>query len=112
MGSPAAVHAARVHGLAVRPLPDGRQVLNVLYFTSPHCRPCRSFGPLLKGELDELGFEAETVNIATYAGLAKADSYDVSSTPTVVIERDGEEISRFTGALLGDSLKDALSVLR
>ncbi|MEU0344229.1 thioredoxin family protein [Streptomyces bobili] len=86
--------------------------MNVLYFTSPACRPCRSFGPLLKQELAELGVEPETVLINTHAGLAKADSYDVSSTPTVVIERDGEEISRFTGALLGSSLKDALSVLR
>ncbi|MEV5330849.1 thioredoxin family protein [Streptomyces werraensis] len=84
---------------------------HVLYFTSPHCRPCRSFGPLLKQELAERGVEAETVNIATYAGLAKADSYGVSSTPTVVIERDGEEVSRFTGALLGSSLRDALGVL-
>jgi thioredoxin 1 len=52
------------------------------------------------------------VDISTPGGLEKADSHDVSSTPTVVIKRYGEEISRFTGALLGDSLKDALSVLR
>jgi thioredoxin 1 len=52
------------------------------------------------------------VDISIPSGLDKAGSYDVSSTPTVVIERYGEEISRFTGALLGDSLKDALSVLR
>jgi thioredoxin-like negative regulator of GroEL len=87
-------------------------VSRVLYFTSPSCRPCRSFGPLLLAELAELDVEAEKVDISTSAGLAKADSFDVSSTPTVVIERYGEEISRFTGALLGDSLKDALSVLR
>ncbi|MGW3323893.1 thioredoxin family protein [Streptomyces virginiae] len=85
---------------------------HVLYFTSPYCRPCRSFGPLLRSELADRGFEAETVFVDTLAGLAKADSYGVSSTPTVVIERDGEEISRLTGALLGDSLQDALSVLR
>jgi thioredoxin-like negative regulator of GroEL len=86
--------------------------VNVLYFTSPTCRPCRSFGPLLKSELAELGVEAEVVDISIPGGLEKADSYGVSSTPTVVIKRYGEEISRFTGALLGDSLKDALSVLR
>jgi thioredoxin-like negative regulator of GroEL len=86
--------------------------VNILYFTSPHCRPCRSFGPLLKSELAELGVEPEKVDISSPDGLDKADHYGVSSTPTVVIERDGEEISRFTGALLGDSLKDALGVLR
>lgn len=63
-------------------------------------------------ELGRLGFEPLKVDVSTPAGLEKADSYGVSSTPTVVIERNGEEISRFTGALLGDSLKDALSVLR
>ncbi|MET8111193.1 thioredoxin family protein [Streptomyces prasinus] len=86
--------------------------MNVLYFTSPSCRPCRSFGPLLASELGRLGVEPLRVDVATPDGLDKADSYGVSSTPTVVIERDGEEISRFTGALLGSSLQDALSVLR
>jgi thioredoxin-like negative regulator of GroEL len=86
--------------------------MRVVYFTSPHCRPCRSFGPLLKAELEPLGITPRLVVVSTPHGLAEADSYGVSSTPTVVIERDGEEISRFSGALLGDSLKDALSVLR
>lgn len=52
------------------------------------------------------------MDISTPAGLKLAYLYDVSSTPTVVIERDGEEISRFYGVLLGSSLQDALSVLR
>ncbi|ATI18868.1 thioredoxin [Streptomyces phage Janus] len=83
----------------------------VLYFTSPMCRPCRSFGPLLASELAERGVEAEKFDISTDAGLEKADLYDVVAVPTVVIERDGEEVRRF-GALLGSSLQDALSVLR
>lgn len=84
----------------------------VLYFTSPSCRPCRSFGPLLLAELAELDIEAEKIDVSTSDGLDQADLYGVVGTPTVVIERYGEEISRFSGALLGDSLKDALSVLR
>jgi thiol-disulfide isomerase/thioredoxin len=87
-------------------------VSRVLYFTSPSCRPCRSFGPLLLAELAELDIEAEKIDVSTSDGLDQADLYDVVGTPTVVIERYGEEISRFSGALLGDSLKDALSVLR
>jgi len=82
----------------------------VLYFTSPTCRPCRGFGPVLLGELAERGVEPEKIDVSTPAGLEKADSYDVSAVPVVVIERDGEEVSRF-GALLGDSLRDALSAL-
>jgi thioredoxin-like negative regulator of GroEL len=86
-------------------------VTKALYFTSPMCRPCRGFGPILLAELAELGVEVEKIDVSTGAGLDKADSHGVVTVPTVVIERDGEEISRF-GALLGDSLKDALSVLR
>ncbi len=85
--------------------------MRVLYFTSPSCRPCRSFGPILTAELAKRGVEPERVDISTPEGLDQADSYGVSSTPTVVIERDGEEVSRFTGALLGSSLQDALGVL-
>jgi thioredoxin-like negative regulator of GroEL len=87
-------------------------VSRVLYFTSPSCRPCRSFGPLLLAELAGLDIEAEKFDVSTSDGLDQADLYGVVGTPTVVIERYGEEISRFSGALLGDSLKDALSVLR
>lgn len=83
----------------------------VLYFTSPSCRPCRSFGPLLLAELAELGVEAEKIDVSTTAGLEQADLYGVVGTPTVVIERDGEQVKRF-GVLLGSSLQDALSVLR
>jgi thioredoxin len=86
-------------------------VSRVLYFTSPSCRPCRSFGPLLLAELAELGVEAEEIDVSTTAGLEQADLYGVVGTPTVVIERDGEQVKRF-GVLLGSSLQDALSVLR
>ena len=83
----------------------------VLYFTSPNCRPCRGFGPLLLAELAELDVEAEKIDVSTTAGLEQADLYGVVGTPTVVIERDGEQVKRF-GVLLGSSLQDALSVLR
>ncbi|MFF3249725.1 thioredoxin family protein [Actinacidiphila glaucinigra] len=83
----------------------------ILYFTSPMCRPCRSFGPLLLSELEALGHKAEKIDVSTDEGRTAAIFRDVVAVPTVVIERDGEEVSRF-GALLGDSLTDALSVLR
>lgn len=85
-------------------------MIRVLYFTSPSCRPCRSFGPLLQAELADRGFEPERIDVSTTAGLEQADLYGVVGTPTVVIERDGEQVKRF-GVLLGSSLQDALSVL-
>ncbi|AKY03612.1 thioredoxin [Streptomyces phage Izzy] len=82
----------------------------MLYFTSPMCRPCRSFGPLLLDELARKGAAPERVDVSTDDGLELADAYGVVTVPTVVIEKDGEEVRRF-GALLGDPLLDALSVL-
>ncbi|MGW7434711.1 thioredoxin family protein [Streptomyces sp. NPDC054849] len=83
----------------------------ILYFTSPTCRPCRGFGPVLLAELEALGIEAEKIDVSTGSGLDTATIYDVVAVPTVVIERDGQEVRRF-GALLGSALQDALSVLR
>ncbi|MFE0964071.1 thioredoxin family protein [Streptomyces fungicidicus] len=83
----------------------------VLYFTSPMCRPCRGFGPVLLAELEALGYTPEKIDVSTGSGLDTATIYDVVAVPTVVIERDGGEVRRF-GALLGSSLQDALSVLR
>ncbi|AGM12103.1 thioredoxin [Streptomyces phage Sujidade] len=82
----------------------------VLYFSSPMCRPCRSFGPLLIKELAARDIEPERIDVTTEAGLALADEYSVIAVPTVVIENDGKEVRRF-GVLLGDPLLDALSVL-
>ncbi|QYW07852.1 thioredoxin [Streptomyces phage RedBear] len=82
----------------------------MLYFSSPMCRPCRSFGPLLTQELEARSIEPERIDVTTEAGLALADKYGVIAVPTVVIEKDNEEVRRF-GVLLGDPLLDALSVL-
>ena len=82
----------------------------MLYFSSPMCRPCRSFGPLLTKELEARRIETERIDVTTEAGLALADEYSVITVPTVVIENDGKEVRRF-GALLGDPLLDAISVL-
>ncbi|WJN62545.1 thioredoxin [Streptomyces phage phiScoe1] len=81
----------------------------VLYFTSPSCRPCRSFGPLLLAELAERGVEPEKVDVSTDVGMANL--FEISAVPTVVFIRDGEEVSRFTGPRVGAALQDALSVL-
>ncbi|MFD7976732.1 thioredoxin family protein [Streptomyces sp. NPDC059071] len=83
----------------------------ILYFTSPMCRPCRGLGPLLAAELEALGVQAETIDVSTGSGQDTAAIYDVVAVPTVVIERDGEEVRRF-GALLGSALQDALGILR
>lgn len=82
----------------------------VLYFTSPSCRPCRSFGPLLASELAERGIEPTKIDVSTPEGLELADAAGVNTVPTVIIVRDSEEPKRF-GALLGNSLQDELSVL-
>ncbi|AKY03687.1 thioredoxin [Streptomyces phage Lannister] len=81
----------------------------MLYFSSPWCRPCRSFGPLLTKELEARSVEPERIDVTQ--NVEMANLFEVSAVPTVVFIRDGEEISRFTGALLGPDLKDALSVL-
>ncbi|ANT41105.1 thioredoxin [Streptomyces phage Nanodon] len=81
----------------------------MLYFSSPMCRPCRSFGPLLTKELEARSVEPERIDVTTDVGTANL--FEVTAVPTVVFIRDGEEVSRFTGARIGAALQDALGVL-
>lgn len=71
---------------------------------APWCPPCRMVAP---------GVEASAVQFAGRLKVAKlnvddsprtADSFGVKGIPTLILMRDGKEIARQVGALLGEAL--------
>lgn len=66
----------------------------VIKFSAPWCNPCKALTKALEGfavvPIDE-------VNIDDCGDLAA--QYQIRSVPTLVFERDGEEVSRKTGAI-------------
>ena len=71
-------------------------MLVVKKFSATYCGPCRALAPVMneiKGQFNNVRFEEYDVDNFPQV----AEKYRVSSVPTVIIEKDGLELDRFTG---------------
>ena len=66
------------------------------YFSAAWCGPCKAFKPVMT-EIKNEGHYVEFIDIDSLSDLAQ--EYNVRSVPTVVIEENGKEVSRFVGAI-------------
>ena len=78
----------------------------IKYFTATWCGPCKAFKPIMN-EIASEGNSVEFIDVDEQQN--KATKYGVRSVPTVVIEQDGQEISRFVGALPKQQVIERLS---
>ena len=60
------------------------------------CASCYELAPVLKKVADARGIRLERIDAQTL-GAAFLEQYAVWRAPTVILFKDGEEISRFTG---------------
>ena len=71
-------------------------MVKVKRFTATWCGPCKQLAPIfeqLKTEISEVSFE--TIDVDQNPELTQ--QYMVTSVPTVVIEKDGQSVQRYTG---------------
>ena len=71
-------------------------MLTVKKFSATWCGPCRALAPVMnevKSKFDNVKFEEYDIDNFPHV----AEQYRVSSVPTVIIEKDGLELERFTG---------------
>ena len=71
-------------------------MVKVKRFTAAWCGPCKQLAPLfeqLKSEYTDVIFETIDVDMDADAAVESG----VSSIPTVVIEKDGQQVQRFIG---------------
>ena len=71
-------------------------MVTVKKFSAVWCGPCRALAPVMnevKTQFSNVKFEEYDVDIA----YDEATKYGVRSVPTVIIERDGVELQRFSG---------------
>lgn len=71
-------------------------MVTVKKFSAVWCGPCRALAPVMneiKGQFSNVKFEEYDVDVA----YDEATQYGIRSVPTVVIEKDGIELERFTG---------------
>lgn len=83
--------------------------LNILYFTTPTCPPCKLLRPIL----DEVSEEfSETVNVLKVDATILKDlvmEHNISSVPTLIYIKDKSIKDRSTGFLNKDKLVDKIN---
>jgi thioredoxin 1 len=73
-------------------------MLVVKRFTAAWCQPCKQLAPVfdaLQSEISEAQFQTIDVDQNKQAALEA----NVSSVPTVIFEKDGQQVYRFSGVL-------------
>ncbi|WP_135603660.1 co-chaperone YbbN [Methanococcoides sp. NM1] len=83
----------------------------VMDFTATWCGPCQMQKPILEDLEGEMGDKVEFKMVDVDQNNALAGKYGISAVPTLIIEKDGAEVRRFTGVTSADVLRSELSQL-
>jgi len=82
----------------------------VLEFSSPGCAPCKAVSAEVEGlaaESTAVSLQAFEVNIAEEPEAAR--KYSVFGVPTVILFKEGKEVSRFTSTFRKEKLMKLLT---
>lgn len=78
--------------------------IRILKFEADWCAPCSTQASLLE---DFDAAPVESIDVDEQQDLA--EEYEVRGIPLLVVERDGEEVERFTGVTQPDEIEDAVN---
>jgi len=73
-----------------------KKMVTVKKFSAVWCGPCRALAPVMneiKGQFSNVKFEDYDVDEFN----EEVTKYNVTSVPTIIIEKNGEVVERFTG---------------
>lgn len=76
----------------------------IIYFSAPWCGPCRVFGPLMDKVVPLFKTDYQKINVDDNTNAIL--EYSIFGIPTVIMEKDGKEVKRFSGAINETDLKD------
>ena len=83
-------------------------MVTVKKFSATWCGPCRALAPVMnevKGQFSNVIFEEYDIDEA----YEEATKYSIRSVPTVIVEKNGEELNRFVGLQSKMAYQNALN---
>ncbi len=72
--------------------------LTMVDFWAPWCAPCRMVAPVLEDLQKEMGDSISIIKINVDENPATAQSYGITSIPTLLLFKDGQLVDRAVGA--------------
>lgn len=87
----------------------GKPIL--LDFSATWCGPCKMQKPIIDDLKEKYGDQVDIKEVDVDENGEMARNYNVMAVPTIVIEKDGEEVKRFTGLKQADALSAELDNL-
>jgi len=77
-------------------------MLTIKRYTATWCGPCKQLAPVFEELQKEMTNEASPISFQTIdvdMNRDEAINKGVSSVPTVILEKDGQQVYRFSGAM-------------
>ena len=81
-------------------------------FWAPWCGPCRMITPVVEELADENAGSAKIVKLNIDQSPGAAQSYGVSSIPTLMVFKGGEVVERFVGVQAKSRLQQAIDAAK
>lgn len=81
-----------------------KNVIKFLDFWAPWCSPCQMMMSVIEELEKELDGKVEFVKVNVDEDPGTASKYGVMGIPTYIVEKDGKEVARKTGATSKDEL--------
>lgn len=72
-------------------------MINIIYFSTKTCQPCATFKPVAQLAASETGANISYVDAQDNA--AMASTYGVTSVPTLIFLKNGQQVGKTIGAL-------------
>lgn len=86
--------------------------LNILYFTTPTCPPCKMLRPILDEVSEELSTEINIVKVDATVLKDLVMEHTINSVPTLIYIKDNNVLDRTVGMMSKEKLMDKINELK